>query len=59
MSTPATAKVTRSVALDKDVAAAATKAAKAENRSFSNYVETLLARAKEAAEAKSKSTSEH
>ena len=53
MSTPATAKVTRSVALDKDVAEAATQAAKAENRSFSNYVETLLTKAQKAASEKS------
>lgn len=36
-------KVSRSVALDKDVAEKASRAAKKQNRSFSNYVETLLA----------------
>lgn len=38
-------KLTRSVALDQDVARASARAARAQNRSFSNYVETVLARA--------------
>jgi|GEM_PF-2796856 len=37
------AKISRSVALDKKVAAAAQREAQKQNRSFSNYVETLLA----------------
>lgn len=37
------AKVSRSVAIDKSVAVAAQREAKKQNRSFSNYVETLLA----------------
>ena len=46
MSATSTAnKVTRSVALDKSVAASAGREAKAQNRSFSNYVETLIAEA--------------
>ena len=43
--TQAVTRISRSVALDKDVAKRAAKAAKAQNRSFSNYVETLIANA--------------
>lgn len=40
---PATAtKASCSVAIDKEVLTASKKSAKSENRSFSNYVETLL-----------------
>jgi len=43
--TPTKSKVTRSIALDKTVAAAASRMAKAENRSFSNFVETVMTEA--------------
>lgn len=51
MSTNAT-KVSRTVALDKEVAKSASAEAKRQNRSFSNYVETLLAEAREEAKRK-------
>ena len=43
MSTTTSAKISRSVALDQEVARRAAEEARAQNRSFSNYVETILA----------------
>lgn len=45
MSTTTSPKISRSVALDQEVARRAAEEARAQNRSFSNYVETLLAAA--------------
>ena len=47
MSTKSTERVTKAASLSSDLARWAEKQAKAENRSFSNYIETLLQRAKE------------
>jgi predicted CopG family antitoxin len=50
MSTPRTERITKAASLSEDVARWAEEQARAENRSFSNFIETLLIEAKSKAD---------
>lgn len=51
MSTPRTERITKAASLSEEVARWAEEQARTENRSFSNFIETLLIEAKGKAEA--------